>query len=178
MGPLSEEQIIDGCCQGNRVAMQALYDQYAAKMFAICRRYIKDVPMAQDLLHDGFMIVFDKIGGFRKEGSFEGWMKRVFVTTVLGYIRKKKLADMAYDYEETLKIEDDSPVALDILSSKEILLCIDKLPDGYRTVLNLFAVEGYSHKEISEILNISEGTSRSQYSRARSALQKMLSDII
>ena len=178
MGPLSEEQIIDGCCQGNRVAMQALYDQYAAKMFAICRRYIKDVPMAQDLLHDGFMIVFDKIGGFRKEGSFEGWMKRIFVNTVLGHLRKKKLVELTDDHEETLKMEDDSPMAFDILSSKEILSCIDKLPDGYRTVLNLFAVEGYSHKDISEMLNISEGTSRSQYSRARTVLQKMLSDMI
>ena len=178
MKPLSEEQIIDGCCQGNRVAMQALYDQYAAKMFAICRRYVKDVPVAQDLLHDGFMIVFDKISGFRKEGSFEGWLKRVFVNTVLGYLRKKKLVELADDYEEILNMEDGSPMALDILSSKEILSCIDKLPDGYKTVLNLFAVEGYSHKEISEMLNINEGTSRSQYSRARSVLQKMLSDIL
>lgn len=157
--------------------MRALYERFAPSMLAVCRRYVPDMSLAQDLLHDGFMTVFAKIGDFRKEGSLEGWLRRVFVTTALGYLRKQK-GHFACDATEWLgNVPDAGASVLDAISAEEILACIDRLPDGYRLVLNLYAVEGYSHREISGILGISEGTSRSQYCRARVALQKMVTDM-
>ncbi len=174
---LSDDRIIEGCCRGNRDAMRALYERYAPTMLAVCRRYVCDLSLAQDLLHDGFVTVYAKIGDFRKEGSLEGWLRRVFVTTALGYLRKQKNFRVTDLSDSALHLPDNSVSVLDALSAGEILGCVDKLPEGYRLVLNLYAVEGYSHREIATMLGISEGTSRSQYSRARSALQKMVIDM-
>lgn len=174
---LSDDRIIEGCCRGNRDAMRALYERYAPVMLSVCRRYVGDVSLAQDLLHDGFMTVYAKITDFRKEGSFEGWLRRVFVTTALGYLRKQKHFQATETPDVALQLPDNGVSVLDALSAEEILTCVDKLPEGYRLVLNLYAVEGYSHREIASMLGISEGTSRSQYSRARASLQKMVIDM-
>lgn len=143
-------------------------------MFGVCYRYVCDREIAQDLLHDGFITVFAKIGTFRGEGSFEGWMRRVFVTTALGYLRKRDVFRM-YDREDVLlQFGSHDASAVETMEAEELVACIARLPQGYRTVLNLFAVEGYSHREIAEMLGISEGTSRSQYLRAKNHLYRML----
>lgn len=172
---MTEKQLIKRCSQYDRTAQQKLYEMYAPKMLGICRRYVTDGEVARDLMHDGFITVFSKIGDFRGEGSFEGWMRRIFVNTALGYIRKQKNWQTTISVDEVGgQLEADTISALEKMEARELMRCIDALPDGYRVVLNLFAIEGYSHKEIAEMLAINEGTSRSQYARAKLYLQKLL----
>ena len=134
-------------------------------MYGVCLRYACNKEIAQDLMHDGFITVFSKIGSFRGEGSFEGWLRRIFVNTALGHAAEIEAAGQFGSTEAT---------AVEQMTETELLRCIAELPDGYRAVLNLFAIEGYSHKEIAAMLNISEGTSRSQYLRAKVFLQRLL----
>ena len=122
----------------------------------------------------GFITVFLKIGSFRHEGSFEWWMRRIFVNTVLAYLRKNDVLQDSGPVDGVLQIGNDEASAIDKMAEAELLRCIGELPDGYRTVLNLFAIEGYSHKEIADMLHISEGTSRSQYLRAKQYLKNIL----
>ena len=143
-------------------------------MYGVCFRYVCNREVAQDLLHDGFITVFLKIGSFRHEGSFEGCMRRIFVNTVLAYLRKNDVLQDSGPVDGVLQIGNDEASAIDKMAEAELLRCIGELPDGYRTVLNLFAIEGYSHKEIADMLHISEGTSRSQYLRAKQYLKNML----
>lgn len=144
-------------------------------MFGICFRYIPNREEAQDVLHDGFITVFMKIGGFRHEGSFEGWLRRVFVTASLGYLRRsKKIAEESVQVETVANLSSENASALEKMEVKELLGIISRLPAGYRTVLNLYAIEGYSHKEIAVQLEITEGTSRSQLLRAKAMLLKMI----
>lgn len=138
-------------------------------------RYISDRDIARDILHDGFIVVYNKIGGFRHEGSFEGWLRRVFVNTALGHLRKHgAFAEAAVEVETLVDHSSQSGSALEMLEAIELMKIIGELPVGYRTVLNMYAIEGYSHKEIAQMLNISEGTSRSQYLRAKAHLQKLV----
>lgn len=143
-------------------------------MYGVCFRYVCNREVAQDLLHDGFITVFLKIGSFRHEGSFEGWMRRIFVNTVLAYLRKNDVLQDSGPVDGVLQIGNDEASAIDKMAEAELLRCIGELPDRYRTVLNLFAIEGYSHKEIADMLHISEGTSRSQYLRAKQYLKNIL----
>lgn len=143
-------------------------------MLGICFRYVTDREAAHDVMHDAFITVFTKIGSFRHEGSFEGWMRRVFVTASLGYLRKRgNLAD-SVKADAVPNLSNGEASALEKLEAKELNEKISSLPVGYRTVINLYAVEGYSHKEIGEMLNISEGTSRSQYLRGKAQLMKLI----
>ena len=172
---MTEKQLIKRCCQHDRTAQQKLYEMYASKMQGVCLRYVSDREVAQDLMHDGFITVFSKIGDFRGEGSFEGWMRRIFVNTALGYIRRHKTLQYSVPVDELGgQLEADTVSALEKMEARELMRCIESLPDGYRLVLNLFAIEGYSHKEIACMLEINEGTSRSQYARAKLYLQKLL----
>lgn len=171
---MTEAELIKRCGEQDGVAQQELYQKYAAKMLGVCTRYISDRALAQDIMHDGFITVFDKIGSFRSEGSFEGWMRRVFVNTALGHLRKNNALKQALPVETIAAFDDNEVSILERMQEQELLRCIAQLPDGYRAVLNLFAVEGYSHREIAEQLGISEGTSRSQYARAKSYLHKVL----
>ncbi len=143
-------------------------------MYAVCRRYIADQAAAEDVLHDGFMTLFTKISEFRAEGSFEGWCRRIFVNTALGYLRKNKKMKNAEQIETVAALAENQPSAIDKISADDLMGCIAELPDGYRTILNLFAIEGYSHQEVAEMMKISENTSRSQYSRARVRLLEIL----
>lgn len=171
---MTEKQLIKRCQQNDPIAQQKLYESYAPKMFGICCRYAIDRDTAQDMLHDGFITVFAKIGTFRDEGSFEGWLRRVFVNTALGHLRKHTALDNA-DHVDTVKTFDNSEISVvESMEARDIISYISQLPDGYRAVLNMFAVEGYSHKEIAETLGISEGTSRSQYARAKNYLHRLL----
>lgn len=152
-----------------------LYEQYAPKMFGVCFRYAGNSSLAEDILHDGFITVITKISGFRGEGSFEGWLRRIFVTTALGHLRNEaRLNSRTEDIDNIKELTGNELDAIEKISSKELMDYLNELPDGYRVVLNMFAVEGYSHKEIAQILDISEGTSRSQYLRAKSYLRNLL----
>ncbi len=176
---MNDSQLVTACKKGDRNAQKALYERYASKMMAVCLRYSKNYETAKDLLHDGFLHVFQKIGTFKEMGSFEGWLHRIFVNISLEYYRQeqKKLSiynDYGKDEQEfTEEIEDD---ILDIgdISRDEILKIIQEMPDGYRTVFNLIIFEDMPHKEIAAKLGISEGASRSQFFRAKEFLQKRI----
>lgn len=143
-------------------------------MYGVCLRYVKDRSLAEDIMHDGFITIFTKIGEFRGEGSFEGWCRRIFVNTALGHLRKKNALDESDNIDDIRWLEGGGTDAVEKMSGDELLEVIDHLPQGYRTILNLYAVEGYSHKEIGEMLGISENTSRSQYFRARGKLMEII----
>lgn len=143
-------------------------------MFGVCLRYVSNRVIAEDLLHDGFITVFSKVSSFRGDGSFEGWLRRIFVNTALGYLRKNNIIDDSEQIDALQPFSSDDASAIEQMAESELLQCIRQLPNGYRAVLNLFAIEGYSHKEIATLLNISEGTSRSQYLRAKKFLYHIL----
>lgn len=171
----TESQIIGGCLNGERKYQHLLYSMLSPKMFAVCLRYASDYNAAQDLLQDGFVKVFKNIEKFRGEGSFEGWVRRIFVNTAIEHFRKQVTLYAIHDTEPGI-FHNYSDNALETLKEEDILALVQKLSDGYRTVFNLYVVEGYSHKEIGEMLGISEGTSKSQLARARYLLQKMITE--
>ncbi len=165
------ERLIKGCLKNNGKCQQQLYDKYKGIMFAICLRYTPDYHSAEDVLQNGFVKVFRNIHKFRGDGSFEGWMRRIFVNTSIEYYRKHHYLYPILEVNGS-GFEEISNDVFSRFSTDEILQMIQTLSPGYRIVFNMFVIEGYSHKEISEILNISEGTSKSQLSRARSLLKK------
>lgn len=171
---MNEQQIISGCKEQNRGAQKALYENYARIMYGICLRYCSDADAAQDLLQDGFIKIFANIHTFQNKGSFEGWMKRVFINQALENIRKdKKLIQTTDDIQNYADTVDTSTEEEMYKIPESVLLnMIQELPKGYATVFNLYAIEDYSHKEIAEMLGINESTSRSQYVRARQLLQE------
>lgn len=171
----TDQQIIEGCIKNDRTAQQRLYNMLSAKMFAVCLRYANEYNSAQDLLQEGFIKVFKNIEKFRGEGSFEGWVRRIFVNTAIEHYRKQ-VNMYAITDTDTKAYEYFDNNALESLKREDIVKTIQKLSDGYRTVFNLYVVEGYSHKEIGDMLGISEGTSKSQLARARYLLQKMITD--
>ncbi|AKP50093.1 RNA polymerase sigma factor [Cyclobacterium amurskyense] len=169
----AEIELIKGCLDGDRKSQRDLYDQFSSKFLSICLRYIKDQDLAQDVLVEGFMKIFQSLNTFRNEGSFEGWMKRIMVRQALQTLRKNKKLLMEVDWDDNDHISTPNLVFGNI-EADELLKLVASLPVGYRTVFNLYAIEGYSHKEISELLGIAENTSKSQLSRARSLLQKQI----
>ena len=168
-----ETDLIKSCRKQNAKAQRMLYDKYATAMLGLCRRYIKGDLEAEDVMIRGFMKVFTKIGLFEGKGSFEGWMKRIMINEALGYIRKNKSMYLEMNIEAADKEPDFDKISTE-LEVKDLLKMVDELPSGYRTIFNLYAIEGYSHKEVSELLGISENTSKSQLSRARMHLQRKL----
>jgi len=151
-----------------------LFDKFAPKMMTVCLRYASDSMEAEDILQDGFVKTFNKLVDFKQEGSLEGWIRRIMVNTALDAIRKnKKYAQDANIDDVGFKISNFESASDDI-QAEDLLKLINSMPEGYKVVFNLFAIEGYSHKEISELMNISENTSKSQYSRARSYLRTRL----
>ena len=168
-----EERLISKCRKQEGKAQKALYEKYAPKMLGVCLRYIKDNDQAEDVMITGFVKVFEKIDQFKSEGSFEGWVRRIMVNQSLSYIRKNKGMYLEVDIEAADR-EPDYKSLNDNLEAQDLLKLINDLPTGYQTVFNLYAIEGYSHKEIADKLGISENTSKSQLSRARTLLQKKL----
>jgi len=169
----SETDLLKACKKQNAKAQRMLYDKYAASMLGLCRRYVHGEQEAEDVMIGGFMKVFSKIGSFEGKGSFEGWIKRIMINESLGHIRKHKAMYLETDIEAADK-EPDLDKLSSALEAKDLLKMINELPSGYRTIFNLYAIEGYSHKEIGELLGINENTSKSQLSRARVQLQKKL----
>ena len=166
--------IIDKCRKGDRSAQKKLYDYLAPKMFAVCLRYMGDRMPAEDILQDGFITLFSKLDSYSGEGSFEGWARKIFVNTALMSLRKTDALKLSDDLEEAGSLSSDISTQIQNIDYKEIMKIVMKLPDGYRTVFNMFVVEGFSHKEIAQALNISEVTSRSQLQRARMILQEKI----
>jgi RNA polymerase sigma factor (sigma-70 family) len=174
---ISDGDLIRGCLSGDSRMQEALYKRFAAKMYAVCLRYSNNADDAQDLLQEGFVKIFKNLDRFRAEGSFEGWVRRVFVNTSIEHYRKKVNLTSTSEREEAL-IEDGSVNALDKLAEKDIIALVQDLSPGYRAVFNMYAIEGYSHKEIGSILGISEGTSKSQLARAKGILQKKVTEFL
>ena len=166
--------IIDKCRKGDRSAQKKLYDYLAPKMFAVCLRYMGDRMPAEDILQDGFITLFSKLDSYSGEGSFDGWARKIFVNTALMSLRKTDALKLSDDLEEAGNLSSDISTQIQNIGYKEIMKIVMKLPDGYRTVFNMFVVEGFSHKEIAQALNISEVTSRSQLQRARMILQEKI----
>ena len=156
---------------------EELYRRFSPKMYAVCLRYSGNPDDARDLLQEGFIKVFKNLGKFRHEGSFEGWMRRVFVNTSIEHFRKKVHINSISEKEE-VRIEDNSWNALDSLAEKDIIQLIQELSPGYRTVFNMYVIEGYAHREIAEALGITEGTSKSQLARAKGILQKKVIEFL
>ena len=146
-------------------------------MLAVCLRYVNDMETARDLLQDGFVRVFTNIHSYTGSGSFEGWLRKIFVYGALEYLRKSDVLRESTDLENSADLVQPDSSAIENLSAAELMKVIQELPAGFRTVFNMFAIEGYSHKEISEILGITESTSRSQFTRARQLLQKRIKEL-
>ncbi|MCX7985957.1 MAG: sigma-70 family RNA polymerase sigma factor [Bacteroidales bacterium] len=175
----SIQDIINKCLKGDRASQEKLYREYAGKMWVVCRRYARDTEQAKDILQEGFVVIFEKIHQFKGKGSFEGWMRRIFINLALAEYRKKKLfffdsneLPLQHDELDDEVFEDD-----DIqLTGAELLELIASLPTQYRMVFNLYAIEEMSHKEIANMLGISEGTSKSNLFRAREWLRKKIAE--
>ena len=174
---INEPDLIDGCLKGDRRMQEELYNRFAPKMYAVCLRYSNTAENAQDLLQEGFIKIFRNLNRFRGEGSFEGWIRRIFINTSIEYYRKKTNVFSIAEKEDLL-IEDSSISALDKLAEADIINLVQDLSPGYRTVFNLYTIEGYSHKEIGILLNISEGTSKSQLARAKGILKKKVEQFL
>jgi RNA polymerase sigma-70 factor (ECF subfamily) len=173
----SDSELIQGCRDNDRKYQELLYRKYAKKMYGICMSYAKDRSMAQEILQDGFVKVFKKIDTFKEQGSLEGWIRRIITNTALDYLRQKsKLYEFIDDNKEVEEERLDNSI-LENINADGIFKLIGQLPEGAKAVFNLYAVEGYSHKEIAEKLEITEGTSKSQFKRARSLLKSLLRDL-
>ncbi|MEY3442494.1 MAG: hypothetical protein RLZZ519_775 [Bacteroidota bacterium] len=170
-GHSEEERMVRGCVKGQPQHQEALYNLYYRKMFGVCLRYAPDRETAEDILQDGFVKVFKNIGSYEGKGSLEGWIRRVVVNTALEFLRKKSSMYPVVDIQQAANTDGGWDI-VSSMSEQEILRMVQALPVGYRTVFNLYAIEGYSHKEIAERLNITEGTSKSQLARARQTLQE------
>lgn len=173
---LTEQDLIAGCLKGQRQAQKALFEMYAGKMIAVCRRYTRNHQEAEDVLQDGFVKIYSHLDSFDHAGSFEGWIRRIFINTALKLISRKSYQNEQSGLDNTPD-QSINPSVFSRLGEKELLALIDTLPDGYRTVFNLYAIEGYSHKEISDMLHIRESTSRSQLLKARKLLQNKVKDL-
>ena len=171
---MTEKQLIEGCKKGKREAQKKLYDTYSRRMMGVCLRYVNDRETARDLLQDGFVKIFTGMDSYSGIGSFEGWMRKIFVNCALEYLRKTDVLREAAELENVPELVQPDSSALSDMSAMELMQLVDGLPTGFRTVFNLFAIEGYSHKEISEMLNITESTSRSQFTRAKQMLQRKI----
>lgn len=168
-----EDELIKGCIKGKHTHQVALYKKYAGKMMGICLRYIKDRNEAEDVFQESFVKVFSNLENY-KGPHFEPWIKRIFVNSCINSYNKNKKHFPQVDYEEASEVNFIVDDTLSSISNEELLKVINSIPDGYKLVFNLYVIEGYSHKEISTLLNIHEGTSKSQLSKARKLLQKIV----
>jgi RNA polymerase sigma-70 factor (ECF subfamily) len=171
---MDEQQLIKGCIDNDRKAQKSLYDKYSRRMMGVCMRYVKDVESARDVLQEGFLKLFTNLDKYSGSGSFDGWVRKIFVNCALESLRSNDILKEASDIDDVSFMDLEESSSVEDISADDLLTYIKSLPEGYRTAFNLFAVEGYSHREIGEMLNISEVTSRSQYMRARKMLQKRI----
>ncbi len=172
-----EYELVEGCRRQDRIVQRQLYERFAGKLFVVCKRYIRDPDEAEDVLQDAFVKIFRHIDSFRFECPLEAWLKRVVINTALKHIRKQKPWEQTSDIQDLAPVLPQADESLPTLNYQYLLKLIQELPPGCRTVFNLYAIEGYNHVEIADLLDIAEGTSKSQYARARSLLlQKLKAD--
>lgn len=171
---MTEEALLLGCLRNNASAQKQLYQMFSSKMLAVCYRYAHNREDAEDMLQEGFIKVFAQIHTFENRGAFEGWVRRIIIHTCINILKRNKKFTDSVDiiYANTLQSKGENIPSL--LQAKQVVECIKLLPLGYRTVLNLYAIEGFSHKEIADMLDIEESTSRSQYTRAKTMLEDIL----
>jgi len=171
---MTEEALLTGCLNNNASAQRELYNKYSPKMLSVCYRYAHNREDAEDMLQEGFIKVFLQVHTFENRGAFEGWIRRIIVHTCINILKKNKKFNESVDliHATGIQVREESIPA--IIQAKQVVECIRILPIGYRTVLNLYAVEGYSHREIAGMLDIEESTSRSQYTRAKAMLEDIL----
>ncbi len=165
---MDTEHLIDGCKKNDIKAQEQLYRQYAPKLFSVCLKYSSNYTEAQDNLQDGFLLIFEKINQFSFKGSFEGWLKRIMINNILQKYRSERILNLVDD-----EIKDEVEIEIDeeSVSIEFLMKIIQELPERYRLVFNLYAIDGYSHQEIADMLKISVGTSKSNLSRARLILK-------
>lgn len=175
--PLHTEysRLIKKAVKNDRSAQHQLFDMFSPKMLGVCRRYLKNQDLAEEVMLSGFLKVFMNLGNFKNDGSFEGWIRRIMVNESISQLRKEKKLHFLADTEIENSAMHSTYLETE-LEVNEIQKLIDVLPDGYKTVFVLYAVEGYKHSEISELLQISESTSKTQLFKARKALQKMVNN--
>ena len=171
---MTEEQMLSGSIRNNASAQEAFYNKFSPKMLGVCYRFAKNREDAEDMLQEGFIKVFTQIHQYRNEGALEGWIRRIIVHTCINILKKNKKFSESVDIIHANSIHIKEEVIPSIMQAKQVVECIRSLPIGYRTVLNLYAIEGYSHKEIAGMLDIEESTSRSQYTRAKAMLEDIL----
>jgi len=171
---MTEEAILQGCLHNHPVAQRELYNRFSPKMLAVCYRFAHNREDAEDMLQESFIKVFSQIHTFQNKGAFEGWIRRIIVHTCINHLKKNKRFNESVDIINASAIQVREESIPSIVQAKQIVECIRLLPIGYRTALNLYAIEGYSHKEIAEMLDIEESTSRSQYTRAKQMLEEIL----
>ena len=172
-----EGDLIAACIKKDAAAQCVVYERLYSKMLAVCQRYTGNRETARDIVQDGFVVLFEKIGTYAGTGSFEGWARKIFVNISLSHLRKNDALRYSEQIETTAGSSVTTGHILENISAGDIYRCIEQMPTGFRTIFNMYAIEGYTHNEIAEILKISESTSRSQYSRARNWLQNKLSDL-
>ncbi len=171
---MTDEQIVEGCIKKDAIAQKHLYEKFVRKMMGVCLRYADSTEEAEDVVQNGFISVFENISSFRGTGPLEGWIRRIMVNTALTNIRKNKKLKQNIELESVEFMLPSTNQLNESFEAQDLLKIIQTLPTGFKTVFNLYAIEGYSHKEIAEMLNISEGTSKSQYSRARKRLVEII----
>jgi RNA polymerase sigma factor (sigma-70 family) len=171
---MTEEYIIAGCLHNEPSAQRELYNRFSPKMLSVCYRFAMSREDAEDMLQEGFIKVFTQIHTFQNKGAFEGWIRRIIVHTCINFLKKYKKFNDSVDLEQAVTAHVKEETIPSIMQAKQVTDCIRHLPIGYRTVLNLYAIEGYSHREIATMLDIEESTSRSQYTRAKSMLENIL----
>jgi len=171
---MTEEAILKGCLQNEPAAQRELYNRYSPKMLSVCYRFAHNREDAEDMLQEGFIKVFSQMHTFGNRGAFEGWIRRIIVHTCINILKKNKKFNESVDIIHATAIQVREESVPSIVQAKQVVECIRMLPIGYRTVLNLYAIEGYSHREIGEMLDIEESTSRSQYTRAKAMLEDIL----
>ncbi|MFD2515746.1 RNA polymerase sigma factor [Pontibacter locisalis] len=169
---MSESELIAGCQKGDSKAQKALYERFASQMYGVCLRYLKNDMDAEEALLNGFMKIYKNIDRFEAKGSFEGWVRKIMVNEALAFLRKKEPLHLAIE-DSHIQVAGGTGADHD-LAEGEIMELLHTLPAGYRAVFNLYAIEGYAHKEIADMLGITEGTSKSQLSKARAMLQRRL----
>ena len=170
----NEKELVDQCLKGSSKAQESLYRQFAPRMYGVCMRYARNTLEADDILQEGFIKVFQFLKDYRQQGSLEGWIRKIVVNTAINYYRSKVHEWDEVSIEKVAATSDMDASVIDRISRDELLCLIQGLPEGYRLVFNLYVIEGYSHQEIGQLLNISENTSKSQLSRARASLQEKI----
>jgi RNA polymerase sigma-70 factor (ECF subfamily) len=171
---MTEELMLAGCLRNNAASQEALYNRFSPRMLGVCYRFAKNREDAEDMLQEGFIKVFTQMHQYRNEGALEGWIRRIIVHTCINNLKKNKKFSDSLDIIHANSVHVNEEMIPSIMQAKQVVECIRMLPLGYRTVLNLYAIEGFPHKEIAGMLDIEESTSRSQYTRAKAMLEEIL----